>query len=145
MGHELNLLMAMTRTDRKQRTNLRLQAAVLLVCLLLGPVGAVAATWLHPTPECCAGGMCKAHGHAKQKKRADPSCDHEKNRSGFDCTVKCGESSKDSALLSPGLPEVILASSFAILADGESRIEGRVAPPLFLDQVLTPPDQPPRS
>jgi hypothetical protein len=135
----------MTRANTKRPTHLRLQAGVLLVCLLLGPLGAAAASWLNPTPECCAGGMCKAHGHTPQQKKAEPSCDHEKNQGASDCAMKCGETSKEPAVLLPGLPEVILAPSFTILTPDKSRVEPRVARRFFLSQVLTPPDQPPRS
>ena len=91
MEHRLISFDGMRETSPKRRIRMRLRAAVLLVCMLLAPLRIVAAPWLSATPECCAAGMCKPHGHAKQEKKAEPSCEHERGRAVSDYAMRCGE------------------------------------------------------
>jgi hypothetical protein len=146
-GRSPGFIVAMRRMNTKRRIRLRLRAAVLLVCLLLGPLRMVAASFLHGTPDCCSAGMCKthSHGHAQEKKTAEPSCDHGSAKTVSDCTMKCAESGKESAVPSPALPEIILAPSITISAPDGSQVAVRAARHFFVSRVLTPPDQPPRS
>jgi hypothetical protein len=135
----------MRRVNTKRQIRLRLRAVVLLVCLLLGPLHMVAGSWLHGTADCCSAGMCKTHRHAQEKNTAEPSCDHAKAKTVSDCTMKCGESGKESAVPSPALPEIILVSSITISAPDGSQVAVRPARQFLVSRVLTPPDQPPRS
>jgi hypothetical protein len=141
----LDVMPAMRQANTKRRTRLRLRAAVLLVCLLFGPLHMVAASLLHGASNCCSAGMCKAHRHAQAKKTSEPSCEHGNTETISDCAMKCGERGKESAVPSPALPEIILISSITIFAPDGSQVAVRPARQLFVSRVLTPPDHPPRS
>jgi len=59
--------------------------------------------------------------------------------------MNCGETSKEAAAVLPGIPDIILASAIMATPLQESRAEIILAIWMFESQVLTPPDQPPRS
>jgi hypothetical protein len=144
MVHALEYLEAMTRSETRRRIHRRLEASVLLVCLLFGPLRAIAAPWLLEKLGCCSAGMCPAHEHSHEEKKAEPSCDHAKTGTVSDCTVKCGETSKEVTALSPSLPEAILVSSIGISEPAESRAEALTPHNFIRNRVLSPPDRPPR-
>jgi len=143
-GQHSNLLGTMRQANPKRRSMLRLRAVVLLACLLSGPLRMIAAPWFHSGDDCCTAGMCKTHKHAQAERKAESACEHEKNKSSTDCVMQCGEPRKDSGVLLRGVPETILASAITITAPRESRAEMTLALRMFENQVLTPPDQPPR-
>jgi len=137
--------MRMTQANAERRRALRLQAIALLVCLLAGPLRTIAAPWLPGGDECCAAGMCKTHKHAQGQRKAELACEHGKNTPGSDCTMKCSGTSKESAVVSPGIHETILVAEIAILEPRESRADLTSTSRTFKNQVPAPPEQPPRS
>ena len=138
-------LMMTRQANPKRRSALRLRAVVLLVCLLAGPLRMLAYPWFHGRADCCAAGMCKTHKPAQEQRKAQTACDHGKNMPDADCTMKCSETSKESAVVSPGIPETILISEIAIAKLSASRAEVTLTSLVFKSQVPIPLDQPPRS
>jgi len=115
--------MRMTQANLERRRFVRLRAIVLLVCLLVAPLRTIAASWFPGVDACCAAGMCKTHKHAPEQGKAELACEHGKGRPGADCSMKCSGTSKESAVVSPGIPETILLAEAAILKPRESRAE----------------------
>ena len=141
----MDVLTTMNDVNPKRRSALKLQAVVLLMCLLGGPLHMAAASLLPAKDDCCAAGICKMHKHTQPDRKSESACDHEKKNPGTNCTMKCGEASKESAVVSSGFPESILVAEIAILDPRESRAELTSISHAFKNQVLTPPDLPPRS
>ena len=120
----------------------RVQAGVLLMCLVFGTVQGLVLLISH-APDCCASGVCPLHRAPKTASGASSDCDHEHGKS--DCSLKCGMPKVNLAGILPILPEIIFPAADTSQELIATRFE--VSPiEIVVPQVsFSPPEQPPRS
>lgn len=133
------ILVRKSTCQYKKRAMRRIEAIVLLLALLAGPVAAVSGGAV-PEPDCCSGTMCPMHNQKSQSGKS--SCPSDQNSP--TCQLQSCDHQSDAGV-PQAAPQAILSSETGLALPQETRLAKIVYFAIRIPQFISPPDQPPRA